>query len=86
MNAIRNDNFREVEWTDAFNARNIDTKLAWIGASLVMGVDPTGLAEIMLRCSSIELVKRQIVFALDELHLRERRRNGNSTPHTAVGA
>jgi hypothetical protein len=23
MNAIRNDNFREVEWTDAFIARNI---------------------------------------------------------------
>ena len=57
MNAIRNDNFREVEWTDAFNARNIDTKLAWIGASLVMGIYPAGLAEIMLCCSGIELVE-----------------------------
>ena len=58
MNTVHNENFWEVEWTDAINAGDVDTKLTGVGATLMMSIYPTGLAEIMLRCSSIELIKR----------------------------
>lgn len=68
-NAVHNHDFREIERTDTLYAGDVDAKLTGVGAPLMMGVDPASLAEIMLRCPSIELIKRQIILAFDELYV-----------------
>jgi hypothetical protein len=52
----------------------------------MMGVDAAGLAEIVFRHAGVELVERQIVFALNELDIRKLRRHRDRTAHTAIGA
>lgn len=64
LDPIHDSNFQEVEWADSFNACDIDPELAGIRAALVMGVDSAGLAEIVLRRSTVELIERQLTFAL----------------------
>ena len=52
----------------------------------MVSVDSADLAEIMFRRFGIELIKRKIILATNEFYVRELRRNGNGTPHSAVRA
>ena len=53
----------EIERANAFKAGNIHAQLIGIGPSLMVGVNPAFLAEIMLRRLCIELIKVEIVLA-----------------------
>ena len=47
----------EVEWTYTFEASDINAKLTWIGSALVMSINSTYRAEIVLGCFCVELIK-----------------------------
>ena len=63
--AVAHRDIPQSERIDAVNAGNIKTKLRRIAASLVMGIDSTNSAKIVLRRERIPLVKRKLVAALD---------------------
>jgi hypothetical protein len=53
----------EIERANAFKTCNIDAQLVGIGPSLMVGVNPAFLAEVMLRRLCVELIKGEIVLA-----------------------
>ena len=83
-NTIHHRDVLEIEWADASNTRDVDTKLARIGAALMMRIYPAGLAKIMLRRARIELIKRQVALTDHELDIRELYGNGDGTSHPTV--
>ena len=83
-NAVHDHDFGEIEWADAIDARDVDTELAWIRATLVVGMDPTGLAEVVLRRSGVELIESQVIPAFDKFDIRKLCGNRNGAPHPAI--
>ncbi len=55
-----------VKRVNILKTSDIETELLWIRASLVVGVDSTGGAEIVFRCVGIELVAAKMVGAFDD--------------------
>lgn len=54
-------------WVYALNTAKVDTALARIGAALMVGVDATGFAEIMLCCVGVPAVKCEVIRAFQHL-------------------
>ena len=82
-NAVHYRNFGKVEGADALDAGHINAELARIRAALMMGVDATGFAKVVLRRMGIELIERQIVLALHEYDVIQPRRNCHGSTHSA---
>lgn len=85
-NPIHYSNFREIKGADSLDTCDVDSKLARIRAALMMSVDSTRLAEVVLRCACVELIEREIFHAFDKLNTFELRRDGNCTAHPAIRA
>lgn len=51
-----------------------------------MGINATGLAEIVFRCSRVKLIERQVVFTLNKFNISKVGRCGDCTTHPAIGA
>jgi hypothetical protein len=83
--AIHDLNLWKIEGADALDTGDVDAELVGVRAALMMGVDAAGLAEIVFRRAGVELVERQIVFALNELDIRKLRRHRGRTAHPAIG-
>ena len=64
-------NFQEVECAETLHAGDINSDLAWIGSALMMGMDATGLAEVVPGCARVKLIERQTIFTLDEFDVLE---------------
>src|SRR5690349_15357568 len=58
---------------DAVDAANIKGPAAWIESRANERMDSAMLAEIVLRCLRIELIKRQVVFAREDAKVGVRR-------------
>lgn len=65
------------------DAAQIDAALGGIGPSVVMRVDATNLAKVVLRHVGAKAVGRQNVGAFDDLHARCDGRNGCGLPADA---
>lgn len=63
---------------NALDAAQIDAILCGVRASLVMGVDTTGFAKIVLRRMGSPRVKRQVVGTFNYLHSAANGRHGSS--------
>lgn len=77
--------FLKVKRTHSFNARNIDAELVRRRTALVKGVDTAAGTEVMLGFASVELVKRQRLFALQHLDVVQVGRYRHCTTHAAIG-
>ena len=79
-----NRHFGKIKRADAVKTGHIHPEQAGVRPTLMMGIDTASLAEIMLRRAGIELIKRQIFFAHDELNARQGDRNRNRAAHPAI--
>ena len=69
----------EIERVDAFQAANVVAVLIRERAALMMGVDATDGAEVVLGYIRIELIELQRIFALDDRDARQHNRCDDCT-------
>ena len=74
----------KIERADSFEACDIDTVLLGIRTPLVMGVDATTRAEVMLRGVAVELVEAEQFAALGNIDAVQIRRHCNPPTHATV--
>ena len=55
---VEDDDFREIEWRDTFEASHIDPELVRARAPFVVRIDPAGGAEVMLGGLRVEAIGR----------------------------
>ena len=67
--AIQHWNFFKIERTHAFKAGNVHAILLWVGAALMMCVNPANRTKVMLRGFGVELIERELVFTLGEVNV-----------------
>lgn len=67
--AIQHWNFFKIKRTYAFKAGNVHAILRWVGAALVMRINSADRTEKVLRGFGVELIKRELVFALYEMNI-----------------
>ena len=76
-NAIHHLNLWKIKGAYALNASDVYPKLLGRRPPLMVRVDPASLAEIVFRCVRIELVKRQVFRAFDDVDATQRHRGNH---------
>ena len=60
---------REIKRAYAIKASDVHAILRWVGAALVMRVNPADGTEVMSRGFGVELIERELVFAPREMNI-----------------
>ena len=86
MDSVNDLDLREVKRRYPRQAGYIDTKLIRVRSALMMRVDATDAAEIMLRRTRIELIQGENILPLAELDVIQLCRHRDRPSHAAVRA
>ena len=67
--AIQHWNFFKIKWAYTIKASNVHGILRWVGAALVVRINPADGTEVMSRGFGVELIERELVFAPREMNI-----------------